>query len=135
MAATVVSALISLHFLWPMLSLATVLATTQLFAQQSVPRNDENDYLERYAKQLALLQEARFSFSGYLTRSTPKLGIVARWDAGGTISVSSKRKSFHCTRASTLTSARGHKTPEYLGACEDLVTPDTLLTVNVLSDA
>ena len=97
--------------------------------------NDGNVYLEGYAKQLTLLQEAHFSFSGYFTRSTPRLGLVATWETRGTVSVSAKRKSFHCTRASTLTRARDYKTPEYLGVREDLVTPDTLLNVTVLSDA
>ena len=122
------------RFLGHVFSLCIALATSQLFAQQSVPANDGNVYLERYAKQLTLLQQSRFSFSGSLTRSTPKLGWVATWENSGTVRVSARCKSFHCTSAATLTKAKEAKTPDYLGIRERLVTPAVFLDVSILEE-
>ena len=121
------------YFLLVQLFLCSAVATTPLFAQQSAPPDEKQFYVNKYAEQLALLQEARFTFSGYFTRSTPSKGMIARWESSGTVRVSAARKSLHCTAAATLAEFPDEPefAPQDLEVEELLVTPDTFLSISV----
>jgi hypothetical protein len=108
----------------------TALAGTPLFAQQQSAAQDETKpYLDKYAQLLTLLQEAKFDYVGYQTRSTPSEGLVARWEQRGTIRMSAASNAFHLTYAAS----RVHPDLEYLGTYEELVANNRYLDISILN--
>jgi hypothetical protein len=103
---------------------------TPMFAQQSAPPGPANFYLNEYAKLLATLQEARFSYSARGTRSTRSEGVCAKWTSSGTVSVSAARKLFHSTRSVTSTACNVPKSFPQDQLFEVLVTQDAVMTVS-----
>ncbi|MGH2510275.1 MAG: hypothetical protein ACRDHZ_23105, partial [Ktedonobacteraceae bacterium] len=76
--------------------------TTPLFAQPSMLSDKTEADLNNYLDLLRLLQEAKFTYSGYVTRSTASKGLMGTWERHGTVSISAKRKSIHYEGSAAL---------------------------------
>jgi hypothetical protein len=123
--------------LWRCLRVLLCLAFIKapLFAQPWSAADEAQLSLTEYAKLLAALQEAKFTYTAHATRSTPTEGVCAKWTFHGSLAVSAARKLFHFTQSETTTwSNLPNSSPPDQNSSEVLVTPDAVMTVSSSKD-